>query len=105
MGADRRPRLGKSIILHFSRNMAFRGCGRYLWHSYMRLGDLMGVVHGDDFVFVGLDIDLDFVLKLQGSPYEIKNRGRLGRGSKNVQTIDMLGRTIKITKEGISARC
>ena len=25
--------------------------------------DLMGVVHGDDFVFVGLDKDLDFVLK------------------------------------------
>ena len=64
--------------------------------------DLMGVVHGDDFVFVGLDEDLDFVLKILGSRYEIKNRGRLGRGSKDVQTIDMLGRTIKITKEGIS---
>ena len=34
--------------------------------------------------------------------YELKNRGRLGRGFKDVQTIDMLGRTIKITKEGIS---
>ena len=34
--------------------------------------DLMGVVHGDDFVFVALDEDLDFVLKILGSRNEIK---------------------------------
>ena len=49
--------------------------------------------------YVGLDKDLDFVLKVLGSRYEIKNRGRSGRSSKDVQTIDMLGQTIKITKE------
>ena len=62
----------------------------------------MGVAHGDDFVYVGLDEDLDFILKIIESRYEVKNRCRLGRGSKDVQNIDMLGRTIKITKEGIS---
>ena len=40
--------------------------------------DMVGVVHGDDFVFVGLDKDLDFVLKVLRGRYEVKNRGRLG---------------------------
>ena len=56
---------------------------------------LFGVVHGDDFVCVGLDDDLDFVLKLLEGPHELKNRDRLG--SKDVQKIDMLGETIKNT--------
>ena len=51
---------------------------------------------------MGLDEDLDFVLLILGSRFEIKTRGRLGRLSMDVQTIDMLGRTIKITKEGDS---
>ena len=64
--------------------------------------DLMGVVHGDDFVFVGLDEDLDWVLSLLRSRYEVKNRGRLGTGPKDVREIDMLGRIIRVTDDGVS---
>ena len=64
--------------------------------------DLMGVVHGDDFVFVGLDDGLDFVLGVLQSQYEVKNRGRLGRGPGDDRKIDMLGRNIEINDEGIT---
>ncbi len=64
--------------------------------------DMMGVVHGDDFVFVGLGADLDYVLGVLEKTYELKNRGRLGRGPKDRKKIDMLGRTIEITDDGIT---
>ena len=35
--------------------------------------DLMGVVHGDDFVFVGLDVDLDYSLGILQANCELKN--------------------------------
>ena len=40
--------------------------------------DMSGVVHGDDFVWEGIDEDLDWVQKLLEDKYELKNRGRLG---------------------------
>ena len=64
--------------------------------------DLMGVVHGDDFVFVGLDEDLDFVLKVLSGEYGVKNRGRLGKGPGDVRKIDMLGRNIEVTDFGVT---
>ena len=42
--------------------------------------DLVGVVHGDDFVFVGVDKELDFVMSVLKEHYELKDRGRLGSG-------------------------
>ena len=57
--------------------------------------DLMGVVHGDHFVFVGLDVDLDYILEVLQANYELKNRGRLGRGDKDAKVIDMLGRKLR----------
>ena len=47
---------------------------RGAWQSEIAVGtcgtrtDLMAVVHGDDFAFLGLDNDLDFVLKILESP-------------------------------------
>jgi hypothetical protein len=64
--------------------------------------DMVGVVHGDDFVWEGTDDNLDWVLKVLEAEYELKNRGRLGLGEKDVRQIDMLGRVIKIDSEGIS---
>jgi hypothetical protein len=58
--------------------------------------DLIGAVHGDDFMFVGLDEDLDYVEKLLKDKYELKVRGRLGSGQNDKKSIDMLGRTITI---------
>ena len=57
--------------------------------------DLMGVVHGDDFVFVGLDVDVDFSLGVLQANYELKNRGRLGSGDEDAKVIDMLGRKLR----------
>ncbi len=53
-------------------------------------------VHGDDFLFVGLDEDLDFVEELLKSKYELKVRGRLGGGENDKRAVDMLGRTITL---------
>ena len=64
--------------------------------------DLIGACHGDDFVFVGIDEDLDFIEELLKSRYEIKVRGRLGSGPKDKTSIDMLGRTIKLHEWGIT---
>ena len=41
-------------------------------------GDLVGVVHGDDFVSVGVDKELDFVPSLK-EHYELKDRGPFGK--------------------------
>jgi Reverse transcriptase (RNA-dependent DNA polymerase). len=64
--------------------------------------DLSGVVHGDDFVWEGRDEDLDWVLNLLEKEYELKNRGRLGFGPKDVRKIDILGRVIELSEEGIT---
>jgi hypothetical protein len=63
--------------------------------------DLHGVVHGDDFVWEGRDEDLDWILQVLSKEYELKNRGRLGFGPKDVRKIDILGRVIELTNEGI----
>ena len=57
--------------------------------------DLVGVVHGDDFVFVGVDEDLDYALQAFEGKYELKNRGRLGSGERDLKEIDILGRKIR----------
>ena len=64
--------------------------------------DLAGGVHGDDFVFCGVDEDLDFVEHLLREKYEIKVRGRLGSGESDKKEIDMLGRKIKLPSWGIT---
>ena len=63
--------------------------------------DLHGVAHGDDFVWEGRDKDLDWILGVLSKEYELKNRGRLGFGPKDVKKIDILGRTVELTERGI----
>ena len=64
--------------------------------------DVHGVVHGDDFVFTGVDEALDVVLKLLRDNYEIKDRGRLGSGPKDVKVIDILGQRVRLHDWGLS---
>ena len=59
-------------------------------------------MHGDDFVWEGIDEDLDWVQKLLEDKYELKNRGRLVFGPNDVRKIDMLGRVIELTHEEIT---
>ena len=64
--------------------------------------DTAAVVHGDDFIVEGVDDELDFVESVLKANYEIKVRGRLGSGERDVQEIDMLGRKIRWHAWGIS---
>lgn len=45
---------------------------------------------------------MDYILGVLEGQYEIKKRGRLGRGEGDVKNIDMLGRVIEIETDGIS---
>ena len=71
---------------HFSGVLTAVGFKRLLsspvafYHSER---DLVGVVHGDDFVFVGVTKELDFVLSVLKEHYELKDRGRLGSGEND----------------------
>ena len=49
-----------------------------------------------------MDADLHWVLAILECNYEVKDRGRLGDGAKDKKEIDMLGRMIRIEKEGIT---
>ena len=54
------------------------------WHERR---SMWCVVHGDDFSFVGYDSDLDFIVKVLQQEYEIKVRGRLGPGPRDVREL------------------
>ena len=60
------------------------------------------VVHDDDFSFVGYDLDLDFIVQVLESEYEIKVRGRLGPGPQDVREMDILGRILNYEECGCS---
>ena len=88
MAAGLQHKLGRSI----TRVLASVGFKRLLSRSvafYHSERDLVGVVRGDDFVFVGVDRDLDFVLRVLKENYELKDRGRLGSGDHDTREVDM----------------
>ena len=53
--------------------------------------DLSLAVHGDDFTFVGLESDLDWITNQMESWFEIKVRGTLGWGPNDLKAISNLG--------------
>lgn len=65
-----------------------------------RTHDLMGVANGDDFVFVGLGEDRDFVFNALRDRDERKHPGRLGRAVGDAKKLDVLGRVVEITYGG-----
>lgn len=69
---------------------------------YHRGRDLVGVVHGDDFVFVGLDEEFDFVLGVLREQYEFKDRGRLGNVENDKKEVGVLGRKIRWREWGLT---
>ena len=61
--ALRLPGCSASVEEHYSRVLTTVGFKRLLSSPvalYLLERDLVGVVHGDDFVFVGVDKELDF---------------------------------------------
>ena len=65
MGADWRPRFGKGHYSALLKEHRFQKLQSVLVAIVHETRELMEVVHGDDFVFVCLDNDLDFVLKVE----------------------------------------
>ena len=63
--------------------------------------DISGVVHGDDFTFVSDDVGLDYIEGLMKEWYEVKVKARLGGGESDDKEVNILGRIIKWTEEGV----
>jgi hypothetical protein len=63
--------------------------------------DLRCMVHGDDFVFVGPDVDLTWVEKIMGASFLIKVVGKLGGDRGDEREIRVLNRVLRWTADGI----
>lgn len=59
------------------------------------------MVHGDDFTFVGTDMDLDWIEKEVKKWFEVKVRARLGPGANDDQEVIVLGRLVSWRRWGI----
>eukprot|EP00969_Alexandrium_andersonii_P224651 9921517-Alexandrium_andersonii.AAC.1 len=62
--------------------------------------DVKCVVHGDDFTFTGLDVDLDWVQNQMEAHFLRKVEGRLGGGSGDLKEARLLNRVIRWTPHG-----
>jgi hypothetical protein len=61
--------------------------------------DLKCVVHGDDFVFVGADADLNWVQEQMNQSFLVKVIGRLGGDENDLQELRVLNRVLHWTPE------
>ncbi|CAE8634939.1 unnamed protein product [Polarella glacialis] len=64
--------------------------------------DIQLVVHGDDFTFIGVDVDLNWIQSALALKFEIKVRGLLGGGAGDVQEMHILKHAVQWTKHGIT---
>jgi hypothetical protein len=65
--------------------------------------DLRCIVHGDDFVFVGTDPDLEWVQQGMSACFLIKIIGRLGGDDGDLQELRVLNRVLRWSPDGIYA--
>ena len=63
--------------------------------------DLKLVVHGDDFIILGCDYDLNYFEEGIKQEFEVKVRGRPGSGSHDDKSIRILNRIIRWTSTGL----
>ena len=59
------------------------------------------VVHGDDFTFAGTESELRKIEAKMHEWYDVKVRGILGSGKRDVHEIEILGRNLTWTEEGL----
>ena len=59
------------------------------------------MVHGDDFTFAGIREELEKVKRMMQEWYDIKMRGIMGSGEDEVKEVEILGRRVRWTAEGI----
>ena len=59
------------------------------------------VVHGDDFTFSGTQVELEKIRGLFKKWYDVKDRGIMGSGTRDIKEVVILGRTLKFTEMGL----
>ena len=59
------------------------------------------VVHGDDFTFAGTRRELEGIRRRMREWYEVKDRGIMGSGGDEIQEVEILGRSVRWTEDGI----
>ena len=59
------------------------------------------VVHGDDFTFAGTESELKRIQAKMHEWYDVEVRGVLGSGKRDVHEIEILGRNLTWTEEGL----
>ena len=59
------------------------------------------VVHGDDFTFAGTESELKRIQAKMHEWYDVKVRGIHGSGKRDVHEIEILGRNLTWTEEGL----
>jgi hypothetical protein len=65
--------------------------------------DVRCIVHGDDFVFVGCDADLEWVQREMSERFLVKVIGRLGGDSGDLRELRVLNRVLRWSADGIYA--
>ena len=58
-------------------------------------------MHGDDFTFAGRESELKKIETQMHEWYDVKVRGILGSGKRDVYEIEILGRNLTWTEEGL----
>ena len=86
---------GALMAMGFVRGAASACC------FYHPTRDIAIVVHGDDFTAIGEDEDLDWYEASLGKYFELKLRGRLGAGDKDVKEMRILNRILRIDSQGL----
>ena len=77
-----------------------RGIGNAVVFYYVA-HDVSVLVHGDDFVAVGEDEDVEWFRNLVVGWFEVKVRGRLGDAVKDEKEMVILGRRMRWTSDGL----
>ena len=75
--------------------MRGRGSGAVFYHEGR---DISALVHGDDFVFVAEDGELDWIQDLVVGWFEVNVRGRMGKDKEDCKEMVIL-RTVRWTEE------
>ena len=68
---------------------------------YHEDGDVRLVVWGDDFTFLGRDLDLRWVARIMGQRYEIKMRAVLGPEARDDKEVRILNRVARWERDRI----
>ena len=63
------------------------------------------VVHGDDFTFAGTEPEWKKIRAKMCEWYDVQVRGVLGSGKRDVREIEILGRNLTWTEEGLEYEC